>query len=218
MDLKRKREQGLTLAELLIATFLMSVVFVGVTAAYISALKLFQKMQLNAGGEDTISTNDQYIALEHVVRRARLANKVVLGESGNPFDSLDLTKTYQQVKFRLDYNPATLAPNNSPTGTTSDTSDDQWVKYRFFQVSGVWKLLWKTGTAEAGDVTASDPEVQPNLKVTNYPASYFKAEAAASPGTPPGAVSVALNALVGDPERVFSLVTAVWTHMRTDAS
>ncbi len=221
MDLKRKREQGLTLAELLIATLLMSVVFVGVTAAYISALKLFQRMQLNAGTGGTLSTkstNDQFIALEHVVRRARLANSVVLGEPGNLFDAAVPTKTYQQAKFRLDYNSATLTPNNSPVGTTSDTSDDQWVKYRFVQVTpGVWKLLWRTDATVTTDVSGTDPEVQPNLKITSS-SSYFKTEAVTAPGTPPGAVSISLTTQVGDPPRTFSLVTVAWSHIKTDAA
>ncbi|GEM_PF-2268159 len=214
---KRKRQQGLTLTELLVATFLMSVVFISVTAVYISALKLFQTMQLNAGAGGTLSTSDQYIALEQMIRRARLANNVVLGEPGNPFIANDPAKHYQQVKFRLDYNAGSLIPNNSPTGTTLDTSDDQWVKYRFVQVGGVWKLLWRTDATVTADVSAADPELQPNLKITDFPSSYFTLVASPDPFPPP-AFYISLTSQVGSPERTFSLITVTWPHMKTDAS
>ena len=72
------------------------------------------------------------------------------------------------------------------------------------------------------DVSASDPEVQPNLKIKMGPPdtqdSYFQGGAVTAPGIPPGAVSIALNTLVGNPERLFSLITTVWTHIKTDAS
>lgn len=207
-------KQGTTLVELLIAGALISLIFVGAGSAYITSLELLQKVRESSGGGPDISTEtDAFIAVEHISKRARLANKVILGLDGADQQT---TLVAQQIKLRLDYNPSTLTPMSQPLGSTFNKTDDRWVKYAFFKVGEVRKLRWKLATTEGGDVSSSDPEVVPGLNLValsgSPPTIGFERKGAV---VGPGTVFVYLTTNAAG--RTFTLRTNIMPHLLSNS-
>ncbi|HTL69851.1 MAG TPA: hypothetical protein VL404_01025 [Candidatus Eisenbacteria bacterium] len=136
-----RRRAGLTLTEAILATLLLSVIFLGATSALVSAMALFNSLQNNRGRLDAT------IALEHMARKIALSNRVVVDQGG------------AQLKLRWDFATGTFALNGAGAGTPSDLTDDTWVKYRIIGN----QLRWRNDAAESPDVGAGDPELEPGL-------------------------------------------------------
>jgi hypothetical protein len=135
---------GLTLTEAILATLLLSVIFLGATSALVSSMALFNSIRNNQGRLDAT------IALEHMARKVALANKIVVDQGGS------------QLKIRWDYAIGTFALNGAGAGTPDNPADDTWVKYRIIGNS----LRWRNDAAEAPDVAAGDPELMPGLTLS----------------------------------------------------
>ena len=179
---------GVTLTELMIATMLLSVVFIGATSAYVSSTAA-----LKAQGDNKADYLSSYAAMEHMARRIRLGNQVAIDPNG------------RQIKVRWDYaaseQPLSL-PCDAPNATTACT----WVKYKLFTSGGEDKTLrWRIDSAQAGDVASGDPQVQVGLRV--QPGALFALE---NPPTGPLIVDVTLVTDVGTPPvtKLLTLRTA----------
>ena len=140
---------GVTIMEVLVATGLISLVFLGATVMYVSSQKVFVGMSKK---EHEISG---FLAVEHMARRIGLGNEAVVTPSGD------------QVKVRWDYADYDTPLGTPADGTPHDAADDTWIKYRIIGES----LRFRIDPAGTGDVSASDPEVMAGLKV--LPASAF---------------------------------------------
>ncbi|MBI3315514.1 MAG: prepilin-type N-terminal cleavage/methylation domain-containing protein [Candidatus Omnitrophica bacterium] len=199
--LLRSRPRGFTLAELLIAGLLLSIVFVAATTTAVSALKFFSSLKANG------PQMEASFAMEHITRKAALANKIVVEQGGT------------QLKIRWDYQSGSFAPNTTSgysVGSTLNTADDRWIKYGLmstrpqspFAPPGAvpappYQIYWKEDTAEAGGVTRSDTRLEPNL--TLYAGSSF-----ASPAV--NTLRVTLSTQTGTPPKPMMLTTDTVSH------
>lgn len=138
-----KKTGAFTLIELLIVSLILSVVFLGAGAVYISALKFLKNMQTYYSGQSGASQVDVLIALEQITRQLGLANEAIIDPTG------------QQLEFRWDYQLNTFVPNHTP----SDLTDDTWMKFAI--IGG--NLYWKNETTEGQDVTSSDQQLVQGL-------------------------------------------------------
>lgn len=128
---------GMTLLEILLTGMMMSVLFLGVTTAYVTVLK-FLNTEKTAGGTNTL------LALEQISRDINVANDAIVDAGGS------------EVMLRID--------RNFPS--TSQTTDDVWVIYRFIGN----RLRWKTtapGVVNPTSVSGANAELIPNLSVDN---------------------------------------------------
>ncbi len=219
-----RHKRGMTLIELLVASLLISVVFLAASSLYISTLKLFKSAGQRAGGGPGISTEtDAFIAMEHITRRLRLANRVIMGlDSDSANQSTVLVS--RQIKIRMDYNPQTLVPNNSPVGTAYVKTDDQWAKYRFVPDGGgdVTKttLRWKIAAAETGgDVTSADPEVAPGLKLVDSGASlqFQRRDWSDGAGATAGPFTIYITLTANAAGRTFTLWNNIQPHLMANS-
>jgi prepilin-type N-terminal cleavage/methylation domain-containing protein len=136
------KQNGVTLIELLVAVSLISVVFVAVTGVYISAKKVMGGLEgrdISLGGA---------IAIEHMSRNIGLGNRVEL---------LDANK---QVTIRRDYSSST-APLNTPSNTT----DDSFIRYRFFSDNTLRFDTHGPALPVSTLVLSTAPEVEPGLRL-----------------------------------------------------
>jgi hypothetical protein len=178
---KKKAESGLTLVELLLVSILISVVFLGFTTAYVTAMKLL--LALKAGESQLYG----FAALERIVRTVNMGNQVKIGTA---VDANDGT----QLKVRWDYTLNTFLPNGNPAiGTTFNTADDNWVKFRF--IGG--RLRWRNDAAETPDVSGSDPEVQDGLIIAS--GSFF---------TLPNPIMATINMIIQKPNSTLNATLA----------
>ena len=129
-----RSQAGHTLTEILLASLLISLVFLIMTSLYVSSLKFLN-------GETTSPDMNSLLALETMTRDASVASDV----SWDPSDT-------SQFKLRID--------TNDPA--TARTDDDKWVSYRF--INGALRThTVNPPNAVAADVTAGDAEVAPGL-------------------------------------------------------
>lgn len=133
-----RNARGVTLMELIVAMSVFSVVFIGVTAMYVSGYKSFKSLGTK---ENEIAA---LVALEHMTRRIGLGNNAEISDGG------------AQIKVRWDY-----AEYPSPLNTPGDYADDTYIKYRF--IDG--RLRYRIDATSGADVSASDREVEPGLVV-----------------------------------------------------
>ncbi len=137
-----KKQNGITLTELLIAGILLSVVFVAATSLYVSALKFFKSQTASADV-------NSLIALEHISRNIKKANDVAISGGGS------------QLKLRIE--------GSDPA--TQSVLDDQWVVYGVVSGKLYWKAPYAvTGDGAAStatDVTNTDPELVPGLTISS---------------------------------------------------
>jgi hypothetical protein len=105
--------RGITLMELLIATLMITMVFVASTSVYVSALKFLSTMVTNS------TSLSPTVSLEDIAKHISLANEA--NPPGNGGKSLDLRGDY-------DFNNSSW---NSPLNTPSVFGDDAWIHYRF---------------------------------------------------------------------------------------
>lgn len=143
--------KGLTLLELVLSIALLSVIFLGITASYVTALKFFNSLRQSQNALDTL------IAFEGITRKIELANRAVVD------DMIDLT-VGAQLKLRWDFSWNAVTGAFTPNHTPENIADDTWIKYRFFDQL---HLRWRVDSAEAGDVQNSDPEIDANLERRN---------------------------------------------------
>ena len=171
-------ERGFTVMELMIAVSLLATVFLGATAIYVSATKSFKG--LDAKSEEI----GGFLALEHMSRRIGLGNQAVLVGGG------------AQIKIRWDYADYNAPLGAPPNGTPVNFADDTYIKYGV--VAGA--LRFRIDAAQAGNVTAADPEVEPGLRVTSAtPFALVNNRR----------VAIALAAQIGNPARTKTLRTQV---------
>jgi Tfp pilus assembly protein PilV len=198
MGLKLRSSRGVTLIEVLMAGLLLSVVFLACASAYISTLKFFNALREKSGQLYA------FIGMEHVARRAELANDVMVNDGG-----VANAETGRQLKMRWDY-----TEDGAPKNTANTVSDDTWVKYRIIEEpsgSGTWRLFWRTDTAAAGaaaDVATSDTQVESAL--TLGPASTFVLTSPS--GNTEGrktVLAITLESRVGNPPKTLTLNTDV---------
>ncbi len=162
----------MTLTELLIASILLSVVFLASTSLYITANRFLDDQEARWQQMDSI------IAMEHMARRIVLGNEIVMDGSG------------KWIKVRWDYGADYTAPNGID-GTPETTADDNWLKYAITNDS---KLLWCVEAIEGvGAPCAGGLEVQTGLTV-NQGASSFSLTY--PPGNPP-TLDIDLETTVG---------------------
>lgn len=101
-------KQGFTLAELLVALVLVSMVFLGAISLYATGLKFLAARQaVDVSVSPTVS-------LEQIVRNISIAN------------TANLTNGDSQLNLRLDFTCAGVA-----LGSPGNTGDDSWWHYRF---------------------------------------------------------------------------------------
>jgi prepilin-type N-terminal cleavage/methylation domain-containing protein len=103
---------GFTLSEVLIALFLVGIVFAGAISVYISVLSILRVAQQNDVSASPV------VMLENLAKQISLSNSAGV-RNGN-----------SQLSIRSDYNCATGTINGG-TGTPIDTTDDSWRHYRF---------------------------------------------------------------------------------------
>jgi prepilin-type N-terminal cleavage/methylation domain-containing protein len=189
----RLSRRGFTLAELLIAGILLSIVFVAATTASVSALKFFKAIQNN---NPQVQLN---FVVEHIARKAMLANRAVVVSGGT------------QLKLRWDYQPGTFTPNTTTIdgtayslGSTLNTADDTWLKYGLIgnSTSG-YQIYWKEDTVEAGEVTVSDVPLEPGLLLSAGSAFTLLDSKT---------VSIRLSTQTGTPPRTVTASTVAVTH------
>ncbi len=146
-----KKNRGVTLVELLVATSLMSVVILGATNLYLSGERNLAQL-----GERTLRI-PAYFAVEIIARRIALANSVrVFDLSGN---ELGLNEEAPQLKVRWDFTEEYNVPNGTgtpPTGTPETTLDDTWTKFGFVNNKLNWQRYWHD---IGGNVSETDDEL-----------------------------------------------------------
>ncbi len=150
--------KGVSLTELLLATILLSVIFLACISLYLSAMN-FLKAQ-----KDRWARIDSFLAMEHVARRIVLGNDILV----NP--------AQKWVKVRWDYQGDYNVPNRTP----ENFADDQWLKYGIIGNA----LRWRVDATSAANVTAGDAEVQAGLFV-DATASFFLLNNPPGPAGPP---------------------------------
>lgn len=153
---KMSTSSGYSLVEVLIALALLSVVFLGTTAVYVSSKKLVKKI------EDGNPELDLLLIAEDFSRKAILGNDFQINLSGQDAGASFPDGAGNQIVIRRDYDQAGF-----PLQTPADTSDDTYLKYGF--VSG--GLHFKTDDIEEGFVTGSDSEVVIGLNLSQ---GYFQ--------------------------------------------
>ncbi|GEM_PF-2561047 len=153
-----KSSRGVTLVEIVIAVLLISVIFLGSTTVYVTALKFFNAVR------DKSPQVYGFLAAETVVRKVAVASEAIVNDSGssNGASTLDADGlnyvTGKQIKIRWDFTLADWTPLNTP----SNTADDTWVKYKIIENpggSGTYRLYTRKDASVTADVTTADEEV-----------------------------------------------------------
>ena len=158
MVARLRRENGVSLTELMIATILLSVVFLACISLYVSAMNFFKAQK------DRWARIDSFLAMEHMTRRIVLGNDILL----NPGQ--------KWVKVRWDYTGDYFTPNRTP----NNYADDQWLKYGIVGNT----LRWRVDATPDANVSGSDPEVQAGLFVDTA-GSFFLLNNPGGPSGPP---------------------------------
>ena len=109
MAIVKLRFHGFTLMEILIALSLTSVVFLGSTSVYLTALKFLKNTQQSGVSVNKVAT------LEDISKRVSLGNSAFMTGGGN-----------QQLNIRADYAVCSYNVLNTP----ANTADDNWWHYR----------------------------------------------------------------------------------------
>ncbi len=146
MDRLRKND-GITLIEILIASLLVSVVFLAVASSYTSGLRLLASTR-----DSTLL--DPAMAMNAMSKNTALANQIAI----NPSE--------KRLTLRLDYNHTNGVPTTPKY--TADTSDDFYIMYQF--VAG--GIHTDYGSAPS-TVDGNDPEVIPGLATANGNFAFF---------------------------------------------
>lgn len=165
---KLKDQSGSTLVEVMVAGFLISMVFLIIATVYVTSLKFLR-------GEQTSPELSAVLALETIKRNASIANDVAVDPAG----------AWLQLRMETS-DPA-----------TATTADDRWITYGFVASEGSTRLRANTTNpagATAVNVTATSPEVVANLVV--LPASTFTVTnptAIQNPADPSPGVATVVN-------------------------
>lgn len=152
------KRSGFTLVEVLVATVLVSLVFITAASLYLTALKFFK----TASSGETPGVNIEHrIALASMAGPVSSANLLVF-ESASEFQLDPKTKGYRQFKARVD----------NPKFTLFDKNGDAWYSYGLVpvdknQLDGAYALRWKKESGSASfipvDVTGKDSELVQGL-------------------------------------------------------
>ena len=167
--MSRCRRAGFTLVEVLVATMLVSLVFITAASLYLTALRF---LKTASSGETPGISLEHRIALASMEGPVSSANLLVFESSGE-FQLDPKTKGYRQLKARVD----------DPKFTLFDKSGDAWYAYGLVVVDpnvpeDKWRytLRWKK---ENTAVTTADPELVQGL-VLDKNAAFIKIDPTAS--------------------------------------
>ncbi len=133
--------------ELLIASVLLGVIYMGISSVYISAQRF------------TKDASARQYRLEAALAMETMERQMISGRAV----AIEVTPgvgTYAgcQIKVQIDTTPTDANDNNF-----------QWLKYRFLNNT----LRTRTDAAQAGDVGAADTEVSPSLMIVMGATSSF---------------------------------------------
>lgn len=155
-------KKGYSLIEVLIGVSLISVVFLGTTAVYVSSKKMVAQMQNGSPEMDLL------LASEHFARKVALGNSVSVTISSPPTGATFPSGAGNQAVIRWDYDL-----NQDPLMTPGDTTDDTYLKYGIIED----RFRFKIESSESGFVSNTDPEVILGLRVSS---AFFKKSATIS--------------------------------------
>ena len=146
MAFRMKRSSGVTLIEVMIATLLLSVIFLGAAAFYVTALKFLNNVRENGSQVYGLA------ALEHIAAKAQISNAVAIEDAG------------QTLKVRWDASFANgfFTPRNTP----SNYADDVWVKYKIIALGGGrFRLDWAVETTQVDSGGVAYQPLQPKFEL-----------------------------------------------------
>lgn len=152
----RYSKSGYSLVEVLVGVALISVVFLGTTAVYVSSKKMVAQMQ------DGSPEFDLLLATEHFSRKSMLGNFGSVSVEGAGEGDVFPAGAGNQVVIRRDYDL-----DDNPLMTPGDFSDDTFLKYGI--VDGGFHF--KIESSQVGAVDSADPEVVGGLQVDS---GYFQ--------------------------------------------
>jgi hypothetical protein len=145
-----KNKAGLTMMELLIATLLMGVVFLGISSVYLAARKLYV-----AASERVIIGYELQYASQHIYKTAMRA----IGDKATPAISVPLANT-ERVEIRMN-TVSDIDPTISTDPLTRNSYLNNVMTYSYYRSDD--KLMFDKGTpADLSD----DESLVPKVAVT----------------------------------------------------